>query len=70
LKSSRGGNSGLSGHLKFGNSIAIRRCSANEASLDGAMLRYDLGTLGWTRSDASGTPEETLARAKAALNQR
>jgi aminoglycoside phosphotransferase family enzyme/predicted kinase len=28
---------------------------------------YDLGTLEWARVDASGTPEETLARARAAL---
>jgi uncharacterized protein len=32
-----------------------------------AQERYDLGTLGWTRVDASGTPDDTLARAKAAL---
>ena len=29
---------------------------------------YDLGTLDWTRIDASGTPEETLARARNAVN--
>jgi uncharacterized protein len=29
---------------------------------------YDLGTLDWTRIDASGTPEETLARARKAVN--
>jgi predicted kinase len=29
--------------------------------------QYDLGTLSWHRVDASGTPEATLQRAKAAL---
>jgi hypothetical protein len=32
-----------------------------------AQERYDLGVLDWTEIDASGTPENTLARAKAAL---
>jgi uncharacterized protein len=52
--------------------VGSRRGDASDA--DAAIARaqesYDLGTLGWTRIDASGTPEETLARAKAALNQR
>ncbi len=30
---------------------------------------YDLGALDWTRVDASGTPEETLASARAATAQ-
>jgi uncharacterized protein len=49
--------------------VGSRRGDASDA--DAAVARdqerYDLGTLGWTRIDASGTPEETLARAKAAL---
>ena len=32
-----------------------------------AQERYELGQLDWTAVDASGTPENTLARAKAAL---
>ena len=28
---------------------------------------YDLGTLGWSQVDASGTPDETLRHARAAL---
>lgn len=32
-----------------------------------AQERYDLGTIDWTVVDASGTPESTLTRAKAAL---
>ncbi|MEA2907471.1 MAG: uncharacterized protein QOI12_4858 [Alphaproteobacteria bacterium] len=32
-----------------------------------AQERYDLGDLRWTRIDAGGTPEETLAQAKAAI---
>jgi len=51
--------------------VGGRRGDASDA--DAAVARdqerYDLGTLGWTRVNASGTPEETLARAKAALNQ-
>jgi len=32
-----------------------------------AQEQYDLGPLDWAPVDASGTPETTLARAKAAL---
>jgi uncharacterized protein len=49
--------------------IGRRRGDASDA--DAAIVRaqesYELGTLGWTRIDAAGTPEETRARAKAAL---
>jgi aminoglycoside phosphotransferase family enzyme/predicted kinase len=49
--------------------VGTRRGDASDA--DAAIARnqerYDLGTLGWTRIDASGSPEETLARAQAAL---
>ncbi len=51
--------------------VGGRRGDASDA--DAAIARaqesYELGTLGWTRIDASGTPEETLARAKAALGK-
>jgi uncharacterized protein len=36
-----------------------------DAAIARAQERHDLGTLGWTRVDASGAPEETLARAQA-----
>jgi aminoglycoside phosphotransferase family enzyme/predicted kinase len=32
-----------------------------------AQENYDVGDVGWAKIDASGTPEETLARAKAAM---
>jgi uncharacterized protein len=49
--------------------IGGRRHDASDA--DAAVARkqesYDLGTLAWAPIDASGTPDETLARARAAL---
>jgi predicted kinase len=51
--------------------VGGRRGDASDA--DAAIVRaqesYELGTLGWTRIDASGTPQDTLARAKAALEK-
>ncbi len=38
-----------------------------DAAVAQAQQSYELGTLDWTPVDASGTPEATLARAKAAL---
>jgi len=38
-----------------------------DATIAQAQESYDLGSLQWTRIDASGTPDETLARARAAL---
>jgi predicted kinase len=49
----------------------IGRRHGDASDADAATVRaqesYELGTLGWTRIDAAGTPEETRARAKAAL---
>jgi len=49
--------------------VGGRRGDASDAdaAIARAQERYDLGTLGWTRIDASGTPDETLARAKITL---
>jgi aminoglycoside phosphotransferase family enzyme/predicted kinase len=41
-----------------------------DAAIARAQENYELGTLGWTRIDASDTSEQTLARAKAALGLR
>jgi predicted kinase len=49
--------------------VGTRGRDASDA--DAAVARkqesYDLGTLEWARVDASGTPDETLARARAVL---
>jgi uncharacterized protein len=41
-----------------------RDASDADAAVARAQEEYDLGTLGWTRVDASGTPEATLAHAR------
>jgi uncharacterized protein len=38
-----------------------------DAAVARAQEQYDLGALDWAQVDASGTPEETLQRARAAL---
>lgn len=44
-----------------------RDASDADASVARAQESYDLGAVGWTQVDASGTPAQTLARARAAL---
>jgi aminoglycoside phosphotransferase family enzyme/predicted kinase len=44
-----------------------RDASDADAAVARAQESYDLGAVGWTRVDASGTPAETLVRARAAL---
>jgi aminoglycoside phosphotransferase family enzyme/predicted kinase len=50
--------------------VGARGLDASDA--DAAVVReqerYDLGTLAWPRIDASGTPEDTLARARKAID--
>jgi aminoglycoside phosphotransferase family enzyme/predicted kinase len=43
-----------------------RDASDADAAVARAQEDYDLGAMGWTRVDASGTPADTLRRAKAA----
>ena len=45
----------------------VRDASDADATVAQEQERYDLGRLDWKRVDASGPPEATLARAKAAL---
>jgi aminoglycoside phosphotransferase family enzyme/predicted kinase len=45
-----------------------RDASDADTAVAQAQERYELGRLEWARIDASGTPEATLARAKAALH--
>jgi uncharacterized protein len=45
----------------------VRDVSDADAAVARAQERFDLGPLEWVAVDASGTPEATLARAKAAL---
>jgi aminoglycoside phosphotransferase family enzyme/predicted kinase len=46
-----------------------RDASDADAAVARAQQSYDLGALDWTRIDASGTPEQTLTRARAAMNK-
>jgi predicted kinase len=47
----------------------VRDASDADAAVALAQERYELGHLEWAMVDASGTPEATLARAKAALHR-
>ena len=47
----------------------VRDASDADAAVAQAQERYELGHLEWAMVDASGTPEATLARAKAALHR-
>jgi aminoglycoside phosphotransferase family enzyme/predicted kinase len=49
--------------------VGGRTGDASDADAKVALAQesYDLGSLGWANVDASGTPEQTLARAEAAL---
>jgi uncharacterized protein len=51
----------------------LGRRGPDASDADAAVARsqesYDLGALGWSRVDAAGTPEQTLARARAAIEQ-
>jgi hypothetical protein len=46
----------------------VHDASDADAGVAQAQEHYNLGPLDWARVDASGTPEATLARAKAALD--
>jgi hypothetical protein len=49
--------------------VGARERDASDAGAEVARAQesYDLGALDWTRIDASGTPEDTLAHAKAEI---
>ena len=49
--------------------VGTRSSDASDADAAVARIQesYDLGTLDWARLDASGTPEQTLARARNAI---
>lgn len=51
--------------------VGARKGDASDAdpAIARAQEQYDLGALEWTEIDASGTPEETLRRSQAALDQ-
>jgi predicted kinase len=45
-----------------------RDASDADAAVARAQEGYDIGTLGWRRVDANGSPEETLTRARKMLD--
>jgi hypothetical protein len=49
--------------------VGAREADASDANAEVARQQehYDLGALAWAQVDASGTPEDTLARARTAL---
>ena len=49
--------------------IGVRRCDASDATAEIAAVQevYEIGRLDWPVIDASGSPEQTLERSKAAL---
>jgi predicted kinase len=49
--------------------VGARRGDASDADAEVARRqeRYEVGSLDWSKIDASGTPEDTLAHARAAL---
>jgi aminoglycoside phosphotransferase family enzyme/predicted kinase len=64
---------GLFLHADLATRVArVGRRELDASDADAAVARaqesYDLGAMSWTRIDASGTPNETLARARAALD--
>jgi aminoglycoside phosphotransferase family enzyme/predicted kinase len=64
---------GLFLHADLGTRIArVRNRGIDASDADAAVARaqenYDLGPMTWSRIEASGTPDETLARARAALS--
>ena len=64
---------GLFLHADLATRVArVGRRELDASDADAAVARaqesYDLGAMSWTRIDASGTADETLARARAALD--